>query len=194
MKWFQFPEKNDPKLPPRIPRSSASQPWLRTYWRRFRWCEAAGAILWRFYWIALVKTKQFMVLEVKEAHWLLHVLHQIDVCFPFFFRLSSVQADSHLPLVGLRWEDTSRVSVKLSEKHVQATSIWSRAIAPNLGSLRSTHSRVWVSRTTLVLSRDGPPAVQWHHHGLITVDEAQKENRYVHPNRVSTRRQASRWP
>ena len=76
----------------------------------------------------------------------------------------------------------------------QATSIWSRDVAPNLRSLRSTHSRVWVSRITLVLSRDRPPAVQWYHHGLITVDEAQKENRYVHPNRVSTRRQASRWP
>ena len=80
-------------------------------------------------------------------------------------------------------ENIPKVSAKLSEKHVQVISIWSWAIAPNLGSLLSTHSRVWVSRITLVLSRNRPPAVQWHHHGLIAADEVQKGYRYVRPKR-----------
>ena len=115
---------------------------------------------------------------------------QIDVYFLSSLGCLQLKLIPISCFVGPGSANIPKVSAKLSEKHVQVISIWSWAIAPNLGSLRSTHSRVWVSRITLVLSIDRPPAVQWHHHGVITVDEAQKGNRYVHPNRVSVRRQA----
>ena len=154
--------------------------------------RGCGGYHGKIYWIPFVNTKCFMILEVKEAHWCLHVSHQIDVCFPSslcFLQLKLIPVSC---FVGPGSTNIPKVSAKLSKKHVQVISIWSRAIAPNLESLRSTHSRVWVSRITLMLSRDLPSAVQWHQPGLIAADEAQKGNRYVHPNRVSAQRQAFR--